>query len=169
MRIIPKSESGGAAALRAKGWRLTAPRRLILDVVCGSDAHPTAAFVHRRVRRRLPRVSLATVYRNLRRLAAEGLLLERADAGGMRFDGNLARHDHFTCLCCRRIYDVPARRSAGRRMPARTGFEVLDHRVEFYGRCAACRRRGGVITGDTVTVAAARATAQRQRRSHGGT
>jgi Fur family ferric uptake transcriptional regulator len=127
MRIIPKRDSRGTAALRAKGWRLTAPRRLILDVVCASDAHPTAAFVYRRVRRRLPRVSLATVYRNLRRLASEGFLLERADAGGMRFDGNLARHDHFTCLCCGRIYDVPARRAAGGHMPAGAGFEVAGH------------------------------------------
>jgi endonuclease/exonuclease/phosphatase (EEP) superfamily protein YafD len=44
--------------------RLTAPRRLILDVVRRSDAHPTATFVYARVRRRLPRASLATVYRH---------------------------------------------------------------------------------------------------------
>ena len=58
--------------LRDRGLRLTRPRRIILDVVRATDAHPTAAFVYRRVRRRLPRVSLATVYRNLRMLAAEG-------------------------------------------------------------------------------------------------
>ena len=139
--MIPERESRGAAALRAKGLRLTAPRRLILDVVRTTDAHPTAAFVYQRVRRRLPRVSLATVYRNLRRLAQEGFLLERADATGMRFDGNLKPHDHFTCLRCGRIYDVSAHRRRGGRMPVRAGFEVLDHRIEFYGRCAACRRR----------------------------
>jgi Fe2+ or Zn2+ uptake regulation protein len=131
--------------LRDRGLRLTRPRRLILDVVRATDAHPTAAFVYRRVRRRLPRVSLATVYRNLRMLAAEGFLAERADEAGMRFDGNTGRHDHFTCLTCGRIYDVPARgeRSARRRLPRRAGFEVLDHRTEYYGRCAACRRSGG--------------------------
>src|SRR6266404_1002174 len=74
--------------LRDRGLRLTRPRRIILDVVRATDAHPTAAFVYRRVRRRLPRVSLATVYRNLRVLAAEGFLAERADAAGLRFDGN---------------------------------------------------------------------------------
>src|SRR5207302_1885109 len=57
--------------LRDRGLRLTRPRRIILDVVRATDAHPTAAFVYRRVRRRLPRVSLATVYRNLRMLAAD--------------------------------------------------------------------------------------------------
>src|SRR3989449_8037823 len=57
------------ATLRARGLRLTRQRRIILEVVRTTDAHPTAASVYRRVRRRLPRVSLATVYRNLRTLA----------------------------------------------------------------------------------------------------
>ena len=147
--------------LRDRGLRLTRPRRIILDVVRATDAHPTAAFVYRRVRRRLPRVSLATVYRNLRMLAAEGFLAERADAAGMRFDGNTGPHDHFTCLACGRISDVPARAGrAGRRLPARTGFEVLDHRTEYYGRCGACRRSGGrsSLTRQGVTA---------QRRSNG--
>jgi Fe2+ or Zn2+ uptake regulation protein len=88
-------------------------------------------------------VSLATVYRNLRRLAAEGFLLERAGADGLRFDGNTGRHDHFTCLSCRRVFDVPPASYGGarRRIAARLGFEVLDHRVEFSGVCAACRGR----------------------------
>ena len=132
-----------AETLRARGLRLTRPRRIILDVVRATDAHPTAASVYRRVRRRLPRVSLATVYRNLRLLAAEGLLAERAAADGMRFDGNTGAHDHFTCLACDRIYDVPARPQPAvrARTASRTGFEVLDYRMEFYGRCGACRRR----------------------------
>src|SRR5262245_26392583 len=141
--MIPNYE--GLDTLRARGFRLTRPRRLILEVVRATDAHPTAAFVYRRVRRRLPRVSLATVYRNLRMLAAEGFLAERTAAAGLRFDGNIGPHDHFTCLTCGRIYDVPARdeRRGRRCIAARTGFEVLDHRTEYYGRCGACRRSRG--------------------------
>ena len=79
MTIIPKNAGGdrgrrrsqagdGAsdAALRKVGLRLTGPRRVVLEVVRATDAHPTAETVHRMVRRRLPRVSLGTVYRNLR-------------------------------------------------------------------------------------------------------
>jgi Fur family ferric uptake transcriptional regulator len=134
-------DDGQAAALRARGKRLTRPRRLILDTVRASDAHPSVAAVYRLVRRRLPRVSLATVYRNLRMLAAEGLLSERADVAGMRFDGNTAPHDHFTCVACGRIYDVPARRVRAR-VASRPGFEILTQRTEFYGRCGACRGGG---------------------------
>jgi len=145
IRKRPAPDDAHAAALHARGKRLTRPRRVILDAVRGTDAHPSAAVVYRQVRRRLPRVSLATVYRNLRMLAAEGLLVERADLGGMRFDGNTAPHDHFTCVVCGRIYDVPApdARAARARVASRTGFEVLVQRSEFYGRCGACRRPGG--------------------------
>jgi Fur family ferric uptake transcriptional regulator len=147
MRIIPKTRMGddGGAALRARGKRLTQPRRLILDTVRASDAHPSVAAVYRLVRRRLPRVSLATVYRNLRMLAAEGLLSERADPAGMRFDGNTDPHDHFTCVACGRIFDVPATpglRGACPRGPSRLGFEVLSQRIEFHGRCGGCRHGG---------------------------
>ena len=147
LRIIPKKADRDngvipADALRARGKRLTRPRRLILDLVRGTDAHPSAAVVYREVRRHLPRVSLATVYRNLRMLAAEGLLSERAEVGGTRFDGNTDPHDHFTCVACGRIYDVPplgARRVAPR-ATFRPGFEVHGQRIEFYGRCDTCRR-----------------------------
>ena len=142
LRIIPK-KAAPAEHLRARGLRLTEPRRLILEAVRATDAHPSAFAVYRKVRRRLPRVSLATVYRNLRQLAAEGFVRERAGADGLRFDGNVERHDHFTCLACGRVFDVPPASAprTRRRVAAGTGFEVLDHRVEFYGRCVACRGR----------------------------
>ena len=52
--------------LRGRGLRLTGARRLVLEVVRSTDAHPTAEWVHPMVGRRRPRVSLGTVYRNLR-------------------------------------------------------------------------------------------------------
>ena len=57
------------------------------------------------VRCRLPRVSLGTVYRNLRLLVAQGLVKELRTPH-TRFDGNLSEHHHFTCLACGRISDV---------------------------------------------------------------
>ena len=140
------------SSLRARGLRLTQPRRLILEAVRAAAAHPSAAVVHARVRRRLPRVSLATVYRNLRMLAAQGLLRERAEASGLRFDGNTAPHDHFTCVVCGRIFDVPPQARgavAAPRVASTTGFEVLDHRIEFYGQCVRCAATGTRPAGRT--------------------
>jgi Fur family transcriptional regulator, peroxide stress response regulator len=134
-----------AAALRGVGLRLTGPRRLVLEVVRGSDAHPTAEAVHQMVRRRLPRVSLGTVYRNLRLLVTQGLVKE-LPGPHTRFDRNLSEHHHFTCLACGRIADVAGplterhSRAIVSRVASSGGFSVTHHRIEFYGRCAACRR-----------------------------
>jgi Fur family transcriptional regulator, peroxide stress response regulator len=149
MTIIPKNKPPRAdvapdAALRNVGLRLTGPRRVVLEVVRGTESHPTAEAVHRMVRRRLPRVSLGTVYRNLRLLVAEGLVNELPGPHA-RFDGNTSEHHHFTCLGCGRIVDVegpltaPHSRALCRRVAAQGGFSVTHHRIEFYGRCAACR------------------------------
>jgi Fe2+ or Zn2+ uptake regulation protein len=149
----PDAPPSAEATLRASGLRSTMPRRVILEVVRATDSHPTAASVFERVRRRLPRVSLATVYRNLRQLRAKGLLQEQVEATGLlRFDPNVEPHDHLTCLECGRIFDLPRRDAGPRgraellhgeraRAPTRMGFQVLDCRVELYGRCRECRGR----------------------------
>jgi Fe2+ or Zn2+ uptake regulation protein len=112
--------------------RLTDQRRLILAVVQATDTHPTAERVHAAVRRRIPRVSLGTVYRNLRLLARHGLLAEIAGGPTLRFDARVERHHHFTCSTCGHIFDLDDR------VAARTGFRVSHHRIEFYGQCDRC-------------------------------
>lgn len=146
MRTITKNSRAAPVpeALRGRGLRLTNPRRLILEILRGTDVHPAALWVYHQARRRLPSVSLGTVYRNLRFLAGEGLVKEMADGRGLgRFDGNLSDHCHLTCSGCGRIFDVAVSpdRSLELRIAARTGFEISHHRIEFYGRCPACVRK----------------------------
>src|SRR5438034_7672036 len=140
MRTMPKdSRNASGAALRAVGLRLTGPRRVILEVLRGSDAHPTAESVHRLVRRRLPRVSLGTVYRNLRLLVAEGLAAE-IPGPHARFDANMDAHHHFTCVRCGRIVDVdgplaePHAEALRTRIASRAGLSITHHRIEVFGR-----------------------------------
>src|SRR5215468_4135204 len=155
MTIIPKrrrrraargTDAAPDAAIRNVGLRLTGPRRVVLEVVRATDSHPTAELVHRMVRRRLSRVSLGTVYRNLRLLVTEGLVKELPGPHA-RFDGNTSDHHHFTCLLCGRIVDVdgpltePHSRALCSRVAAEGGFSVTHHRMEFYGRCAGCCRK----------------------------
>jgi Fe2+ or Zn2+ uptake regulation protein len=92
------------------------------------------------VRKRLPRIGLGTVYRNLRLLAREGLLAEIHAGPSSRFDARREPHHHFTCGVCGRIYDLeePVDTRLDARVSSRTGFRVSHHRIEFYGVCGAC-------------------------------
>jgi Fe2+ or Zn2+ uptake regulation protein len=165
MRIIPEMRAGRAThdarppcvesaevALRGRGFRLTIPRRAVLQVVRGIKTHPTAEEVHRLVLRRAPRVSLATVYRNLRLLVDAGLLGELPGPRD-RFDANTRAHHHFTCLRCGRIADVeapvaePHSRALSKRVEARTGLTITHQRIDFFGRCRECLAKRGARTG----------------------
>jgi Fe2+ or Zn2+ uptake regulation protein len=122
--------------------RQTRQRALILGVVRSTMDHPTADWVHRQARRHLPRLSLGTVYRNLKRLAEEGVIRE-IHAGGhpARFDGNTGRHYHIRCLGCGRVNDLPM--SVDVRFEAEAAramnYQVLGHQLEVQGLCPRCR------------------------------
>jgi Fur family peroxide stress response transcriptional regulator len=115
-------------------------------VVRDAESHPTAEEIHRLVRRRLPGVSLGTIYRNLRVLVGAGLLKELPGPHA-RFDANTRAHHHFMCERCGRIIDVdaalaePDARALTARVASRTGFSITHHRIELFGRCRDCRRR----------------------------
>jgi Fur family peroxide stress response transcriptional regulator len=129
---------------RERGLKVTPQRAAIYQALAETSRHPTADDLYRQVKRLHPMISQNTVYYSLSALQAAGLVREvnywhdRA-----RFDANMAAHHHLICLECRRIQDM-ADKTLDRLTIARgrnTGFEVVGHRVEFYGYCANCRRR----------------------------
>lgn len=123
--------------------RQSRQREVVLEVVRSTMDHPTADWVHRQARRRLPRISLATVYRNLKRLAQEGLIREVQSTGQSRFDGNTGRHYHIRCLGCGRVSDLPI--SVDARLEEQAGqatsYRILGHEVEVHGLCPSCLAR----------------------------
>ena len=89
-----------------KAQRNTRQRALVMEIVRGSTAHPTATAVYEEARKRLPRISLGTVYRILRVLQEEGRVQDVAEArASARFDARTDRHPHLICLGCGRIAD----------------------------------------------------------------
>lgn len=103
--------------------------------------HPSAECIHAEVRRRLPQISLGTVYRNLQRLADDGLIgVTRPGGGPARYDPTPGGHDHFVCCACGHIEDVPGSRPrAGWRAARRAGHLVASHALVLYGHCRDCR------------------------------
>ena len=122
--------------------RDTRQRALVYEIVAASPAHPTAEWVYARARRRMPRISLGTVYRNLQVLAREGRI-RALDAFGRttRYDADLSTHHHFVCTGCGAIRDVPKPPEEDERLRelfAIPDFTITGHRLEFEGRCAQC-------------------------------
>lgn len=128
----------------AKARRNTRQREVVLEELRKLKTHPTAAEVHDIVRQRLPRISLGTVYRNLELLAGESLIIKLDNgAGRARFDGDLNKHLHVTCVACGRVDDVsgtPADIVADD-LETPEGYEILGLRVEVSGICPRCARR----------------------------
>lgn len=121
---------------------MTIQRRMILDELRASRSHPTADEIYDRVRRRLPRISLGTVYRNLETLASQGAI-QRLDLAGVqrRFDHMTTPHHHIRCVRCGRLEDIVVGMSAPLEEIVRDarGFEILDVSLEFLGICPECR------------------------------
>ena len=130
---------------RPKRERNTLQRRVILEELQKVASHPTAAEVYELVRRRLPRISLGTVYRNLERLAAAGRINKLALAGAeARFDADLGQHDHVRCVECGCVADVRGLGGGAveNGLKGAAGYEILGHRLEFVGICPQCKTKG---------------------------
>lgn len=123
--------------------RMTQQRKVILEELRKVTSHPTAEELHQIVRKRLPRISIATVYRNLEVLADEGVVWKMDVAGTQRrFDGTTDNHYHIRCKVCGRLDDVhmPLIATMEESAESESGYSDLSHRVEFTGTCPACTK-----------------------------
>ena len=123
-----------------KGFRFTAQRREVYDALLKRD-HPTAVDVFLRVQKKLPGISLATVYNCLETLAECGLVRAvNHDRQPSRYCANLDPHAHFFCEDCDAVFDVPAgdtmTGAAGWSLPP--GAIVTHHEIAFRGQCGEC-------------------------------
>jgi Fe2+ or Zn2+ uptake regulation protein/peroxiredoxin len=120
--------------------RYSKQRSTILEVLQGTDSHPTAEWIFENVRRTVPDISLGTVYRNLNQLADGNLIQRLYDDGFVRYDGNTARHDHFRCGQCQKIFDIDIPLGGVEEFIARDErFRANDYSVEIIGVCTECQ------------------------------
>ena len=84
--------------------RMTNQREMILKELKKSKEHLSADELYERIRKRMPRISLATVYRNLEILSEAGIV-SKLEIGGRqkRFDYDVEKHDHIYCVNCNRV------------------------------------------------------------------
>ncbi len=125
-----------------KQSRMTKQRRLILEEVRKVKTHPTAHEVYEMVRKRLPRISMGTVYRNLDVLSASGEITKLKTSGSeYRFDANTNNHYHVRCVHCGRVDDIErvSIHVPEAQVQASVDYDIIGHRLEFIGICRECK------------------------------
>ena len=115
-------------------------REAVLNVLCSTKCHPTAAWIYENVRKVLPNISLGTVYRNLAALSEEGVILSLSVGDGYEhFDGNSAPHAHLHCKRCGKIYDAPLKQDILSGTANENDFSSETTVYIVYGVCSKCK------------------------------
>jgi Fur family transcriptional regulator, peroxide stress response regulator len=130
--------------LKERDFRLTPQRLAILKILAVSNGHPSVDKIFDQVKLDFPTTSLATVYKTVTLLKELGEVLELGfPDGSNRYDGNKPYpHPHMVCLKCKRISDpdLQSVEELTREAEQKTGFDILSHRLDFFGICPDCRQ-----------------------------
>lgn len=122
--------------------RVTPQRRAILDAFHGTaEEHLSAEEVLSRASLTVPEIGRGTVYATLVELAELGVLASVGNAESIRYETNVAAHDHFHCRICTRLFDVDLGR-AQLPAPSPEGYRVESLTVRADGVCGECHRSG---------------------------
>ena len=133
----------GRKEILEKLSRRTPQRRILLEELSSLTSHPTAEELYKIVKRRLPCISLATVYRNLDEMADQGLILRIRGAGSKkRYDATTMEHYHFRCTRCGALEDLKVRPIAALSETVRSVKGCAGFHLEFHGLCPSCGGRG---------------------------
>ena len=117
-------------------------REMILETLKENVVHPTAEYLYEKVKEKNEKISLATLYRNLNKLAQKGIIkkIDGLDTSS-HFDHNTHKHYHFICKNCGKIFDVSADVTPDlvERTSQFTDFIIKSHDVVFSGICKNCK------------------------------
>lgn len=121
--------------------RSTKQKTAILDYLRGVKTHPSAETVYLALKKKMPQLSLGTVYRNLDAYAKNGQSLLFEVKGQQRFDGDVSPHSHFACEACGGVQDLWfALPHAKVKKHLSRGAKVKSIDVLIKGQCEACAK-----------------------------
>jgi Fur family peroxide stress response transcriptional regulator len=119
----------------------THQRQVIYDTVMALPGHPSAEAIYDEVRKHIPSISLATVYKNIRTFLDSGMLREVSlHHGSLRVEPNDEPHHHLVCTECKSIadFDESGLDPVRLREKLPRGFQVKRIAVDVLGICPAC-------------------------------
>jgi len=133
--------------LKDRGMLYSEQREQILDIFLKTEKHPTIGDLYKLVRKKNPKIGLATVYRAMRVICDADLARETDFGDGVRrFEHKYQHqhHDHLVCLKCGKISEVmsPEIEKLQERLAKKYSFTPLRHRMQIFGICRKCKRKG---------------------------
>jgi Fur family peroxide stress response transcriptional regulator len=130
--------------LKNSGFRLTPQRIAIVEILANSCEHPGVDQIYREVIKTFPTTSLATVYKTVTLLKELGEVMEMGFGDeNNRYDGkNPSPHPHIMCIKCKSIIDpdLSSLSEMSRELSEETGYNILSHRLDFFGICPECQK-----------------------------
>ena len=125
----------------SNGFASTHQRFVIWKVCRELAGHPSPEAVYEQVRRHIPSISLATVYKNLKTFVQHGMLREVSlHHGSARIETRPEPHHHLVCVQCKSIADIDESEFEPVRLKNRApnGFKVHRYSIEIQGLCKGC-------------------------------
>lgn len=130
--------------LQASGYRITEPRRAIVELMATTTHALSPIEVYDNGRRDYPRLGLVTVYRTLERLEELGLVQRvHMPDGCHRYLRASQGHQHLLlCTRCGQVemFDGDDLNALTTRVEQTTGYRVEDHWLQLFGLCPRCNR-----------------------------
>lgn len=132
-----------SALCRKHKLAATHQRRVIYETVMAMHGHPSPELLYEAVRKKIPSISLATVYKNVRTFLDSEMLREVSlHHGSIRVEPHESEHHHAVCVRCRQITDLDlgSFNTASLRIKTKLprGFRITRVAVDILGVCATC-------------------------------
>jgi Fur family peroxide stress response transcriptional regulator len=124
------------------GIAVTHQRQVLYEVMREMTGHPSPEEIYARVKRKVPSISLATVYKNVHLFVESGVLREVSlHHGSQRVEMNNVEHHHLVCSKCKAIADIDEKAlgTLPKRRKLAGGFLVERYAVDVIGLCAKCQ------------------------------
>ena len=117
--------------------RYSYQREAIKKVVKGTNSHPTADWIYNQTKKIISKISLGTVYRNLKQLSKDGKINTIYDGNIARYDWNIESHDHLKCTQCGDLVDVHLAHDEFKSIvKTKFKFDVDDVEMTVIGTCS---------------------------------
>ena len=141
---LSKTASEWLERLQTNGYRLTAPRQAVVEIIANSEHVLSPLDVFEKARTYYPKLGLVTVYRTVEKLEELGLIQRVHQPSGCHaFIGGFSGHEHLVICeqCGRAAYfqgdKIDALMAS---VESESGFKVHDHWLQMFGVCDRCRK-----------------------------